>query len=306
MTSPLQERARGRWKSILPALGIDPKYLTGKNGPCPLCPGGHDRWRFDNKRGDGTWICTRCGAGQGIKLAMEFTRLPFKELAPVIERIIGEAPVDKVRVEISDSSRRASLNELWRGGGPVQSDDPVALWLRNRGLDTVTYPNCLRTNMRVRHSGPPVTWHPAMLAVVSDITGKPATIHKTYITITGTKAPVGKVRMFCPGSRPAGGAVRLALPTDVIGVAEGIETALAAMKMFGVPTWAALDASGVEKFVPPPGIERLVIFADNDENGIGQRAAYTLASRLSGEIEVYVKVPESVDTDWNDVVRGMG
>jgi putative DNA primase/helicase len=304
--TPLQERARGRWKSILPALGIDPKYLTGKNGPCPLCPGGRDRWRFDNKRGDGTWICTHCGAGQGIKLAMEFTRLPFKELAQRIDSIIGEVPVEKARPEPSAESRRATLNNLWRSGSHVRSDDPVALWLRNRGLNIDVYPNSLRTHTRVRHSGPPVTFHPAMLAMVTAATGKPATIHKTYITTTGTKAPVDKVRMFSLGSRPAGGAVRLALPTDILGVSEGIESAFAAMQIFGIPTWAALDASGVEKFVPPPGIDRLVIFADNDRNGVGQRAAYALACRLSGEIEVDVKVPDSVDTDWNDIVRGTG
>ena len=37
---PLRERCRGRWHGILPAIGIDRSYLTGKNGPCPLCPGG--------------------------------------------------------------------------------------------------------------------------------------------------------------------------------------------------------------------------------------------------------------------------
>src|ERR1019366_9474664 len=54
--SPLRERTRGRWRGILAAQGIDPRYLTGKNGPCPLCPGGKDRWRFTDLNGDGYWI----------------------------------------------------------------------------------------------------------------------------------------------------------------------------------------------------------------------------------------------------------
>jgi len=49
-----------------------------------------------------------------------------------------------------------------------------------------------------------------MLAMVADASGKPATIHKTYITSDGTKAAVQKVRMFCAGAVPSGGAVRLA------------------------------------------------------------------------------------------------
>jgi hypothetical protein len=48
-----------------------------------------------------------------------------------------------------------------------------------------------------------------MLARVTDPAGKSVMIHKTYITAEGTKAPVNNVRMFCPGSVPAGSAVRL-------------------------------------------------------------------------------------------------
>jgi hypothetical protein len=35
------ERARGRWKAILPVLGIETR--PNKHGPCPLC-GGVDRY----------------------------------------------------------------------------------------------------------------------------------------------------------------------------------------------------------------------------------------------------------------------
>ena len=149
-----------------------------------------------------------------------------------------------------------------------------------------------------------------MLAMVTDSTGKPAQIHRTYITTAGTKAPVDKVRMFCAGSVPPGGAVRLAYPDDVLGIAEGIETALAAMKMFGIPTWAALSDSGVEKFEPPAETQRLVIFGDNDSQVdgpgtafAGQRAAYALAARLSGQLEIEVRIPEKPGTDWNDVLQ---
>lgn len=41
-----------------------------------------------------------------------------------------------------------------------------------------------------------------------------------------------------------------------------------------MPTWAALDAGGVDKFGPPADIQRLVVFGDNDEHGVGQKAAY--------------------------------
>lgn len=301
-TLTLRERCNGRWRTILPALGIHSRFLTGKNGPCPLCPGGRDRWRFDNKRGDGTWICTHCGAGQGIKLAMLFTGLPFKELAERIERIIGEAPREIVRQERSETAKRAALNELWQSAKPVRAGDPVDLWFHHRGIGMSIYPNCLRTAAQVRYSGPLVSFHPAMLATVADSDGKPATIHRTYLTAAGRKAPVEKVRMFCPGHVPPGGAVRLAAPGPTLGIAEGIETAFAAMRLFAIPVWAALNDGQLQKFKPPAATERLIICGDNDASGVGQAAAYALAARLAARLQVDVRIPDQVDTDWNDAL----
>jgi putative DNA primase/helicase len=303
--TPLQERARGRWHGILPAIGISEKFLKRKNGPCPMC-GGKDRFRFTDIDGKGTFYCNNCKGGNGVALVMKFGGLPFIEAAQRIERVIDGAPANPVRPERSEQQNRDALNALWRSSRLIQADDPADQWLQRRGVGMQNYPKCLRVGMRVRHSGPPVSYHPAMLAIVADASGKPAQIHRTYLTVDGFKAPVDKVRMFCPGSVPAGGAVRLAPPEPVMGVAEGIETAIAATKLFGIPTWAALNAGGVERFEPPAGIKRLVVFGDNDVNGTGQRAAYALASRLSGRLEIDVRIPETPDSDFNDILMQRG
>ena len=49
------DRARGRWREILPQLGIEAGFLKGKHCPCPSC-GGTDRFRFDNRRQDGDYF----------------------------------------------------------------------------------------------------------------------------------------------------------------------------------------------------------------------------------------------------------
>lgn len=63
--------ARGNWPKILVALDIESGCLTNKHGPCPGC-GGVDRFRFDDRDGDGTWLCGRGGsdpiAGDGFEL----------------------------------------------------------------------------------------------------------------------------------------------------------------------------------------------------------------------------------------------
>jgi putative DNA primase/helicase len=90
---PVRESARGRWRPSSRRFGIESRFLTGKHGPCPMCEG-RDRFRFDDKDGAGTWFCTKCGAGDGVKLVMLKTGLDFKEAAKEIERHAGVAPVE--------------------------------------------------------------------------------------------------------------------------------------------------------------------------------------------------------------------
>ena len=148
---PTKERARGRWRQILPALGIDARFLTGRNCPCPIC-GGKDRFRFiDRQDVDGMWLCSQCQPRPrpAIDLAVAYSGRPFREAARVIDDIIGDRVVPMVRRAPPDTSKDiARARTCWRRGGAVHHDDVVDRYLRGRHVDLDTYPACLRTSVR--------------------------------------------------------------------------------------------------------------------------------------------------------------
>jgi putative DNA primase/helicase len=149
-----------------------------------------------------------------------------------------------------------------------------------------------------------------MLAYMQAPNDELTMIHQTYLTANGEKADVEKVRKFMPGTIAKGSAVRLGEAgvwrmSGVLGIAEGIETALAARLLNTMVVWAALSEGLLKQFEPPKEVKRLVIYGDNDANYVGQAAAYELARRLSLEkrCEVEVMIPSEEGCDWCDVYK---
>ena len=86
-----------------------------------------------------------------------------------------------------------------------------------------------------------------------------------------------------------------------LGIAEGIETALSAETIFGIPTWAALSADGLRRWQWPEGINRVTIFADAGDAGM--QAAATLADRLNIAGIANTIVSPLHGDDFNDDLR---
>ena len=291
--------AAGRWRSILTTLGMDDKALSGKHGPCPLC-GGRDRFRFDNKDGRGTYFCSGCGAGDGVKLAMGITGLSFKDAAREIERLAGVVQPVTGKPDRSDEDKLAALRRVFRESKPIRRGDEAERYLLGRGLRLYDLPEAVRVHPGLRyqdaeHQGV----YPAMLATVTAPDGRAVSLHRTYLQ-DGHKAPVASPKKLAQGLALSGAAIRLTAVSRVLGIAEGIETSLAASELFGVPAWSCISAQGIESFEPPEGVREVIIFADNDENFAGQAAAYRAAHRLKLKgFAVEVCIPQEPG-DWLD------
>lgn len=291
------ELARGKWRGILLALGVERKYLEKKHGPCPWC-GGNDRYRYDDADGKGTFICGQCGSGDGFELLMRFKGYGFQEAAKEVEKIVGGVKAEPPKQKMTEETRRGMLRRLWEGSKPL-GNDMAASYLKGRGTPLTCpslrfHPQCPVPGSR--------DFLPAMLALVTDADGKPANIHRTFVGPNG-KADLPNPRAMMPGEIPEGSAVRLfQVEGDTLGIAEGIETAIAAADRFKVPVWSAINSTMLSKWSPPKGVAKVAIFCDNDKMYGGQASAYSLAHRLSvrSGLEIHVRIPPDVGRDWAD------
>jgi len=308
LKSKTADEAVGRWPGILQALGVDPAYLSNKHGPCPIC-GGKDRYRFDDKGGRGTWYCSRCGAGDAFQLLQVLLGWSFREAANEVDRIVGIVPAGPLVPERTEESKLRALRRVWDESRAVVRGDPVWLYL-NRRLGAEYVPAGVRLHPGLRYTdqdGRDLGQFPAMLARLQYPDGTGASIHRTYLTDDGDKASVPQPKKIMAGKPLKTAAVRLSGIETTIGIAEGIETAMAASIRFGVPVWAATSATLLESWAPPIGVERVLIAGDNDASFTGQAAAFALARRLVRDgYAVEIQIPAEVGADWADNINSIG
>lgn len=310
--SQLQDLMHGHWRPALIQLGIPAKLLDGHNRPCPVC-GGTDRFSF-NDPDRGLWYCRGCEeGGDAVKLAMKFTGLSFRDLAKTLEGMVGKLPA--ARDTGSDDQRKLQhAAEIWRQSQP--GGKIVEAYLRSRGF-TGVIPPTLREHPALEYSelkdGKRVVLgtYPAMVAQILAAGGKRAVgIHRTYLTPDGNKAPVGTAKKSL-GAASNGSAIHLHSPlcldgtTPRLGLAEGIETALAASQLREIPVWACVSAGGLEAVEIPGSIGQVLIFADHDHSRTGLKASSALAYRLLRKgHDVQILMPMSMDSDWADILSG--
>lgn len=144
----IRHAATGNYVStIFPAAGISFSKPAHQHQPCPMC-GGDDRFRCDDKRGEGTWICSQCGAGNGFMMVQQYTGLDVYETNKLIAGAIGldattqvtdeqraQWQLQQVEREAADKAakRQARIDaaskaqSIWSNANPADNDHPYLL-----------------------------------------------------------------------------------------------------------------------------------------------------------------------------------
>ncbi len=231
--------------------------------------------------------------------------LPERGERPAWQPRRSRAP--KPQPDDTDQQQRIEfVRRKWHESAPL-ADTPAEVYLGERGLKPGPdgWPPSLRYHLALKH-GPTGLHLPTMLGAVAIWPGHEIVgLHRTFLRADGRgKAPVSGNKMML--GKCAGGAVRLAPAGPKLMIAEGIETSLSVQEATGLPTWAALSASGIAGLVLPalPLAAEVVIAADNDVNRAGMDAAEKAAALwVSQGRKVWIAQPPTPGTDFNDMVR---
>ena len=266
----------------------------GPGGGMCRCPAHDDRSPSLSVRPGRTRLLLHCFAGceaSDILRALEAAHL--LEPAP--------AAAEQGDTGCRENLRNAAALRLWREARSIPGT-PAAAYLASRGL--VATSAQLRYHPRTPYGPAPLTrYAPALVAAVRDETGLVA-VHRTFIDPLGSGlSSCGHPR--CGLGRFGRGAVRLGGSAPRLGLAEGIETALSATALFGVPCWTTLGTERFGLISIPAEVRELLLFLDHD--GGGRRAGRLAREAFAHVPLIEVHVPERPGDDWNDVLcRGAG
>lgn len=187
---------------------------------------------------------------------------------------------------------------LWERAKPLQGS-PAEAYLRSRGL-SAPEGTALRYLPRCHHR-PTGKWYPALLAPFQLPDGQITALTRMYLDADRHCLIPHEPRRTVTNP-PGAGAMHAGPANTRLGLAEGLETALAAHQLHQCSVWAAGSSGRLHQLAIPDLVTHLILFADNDAAGRRAAALAKAAYQQPGRV-IEICYPPPPWNDWNDVIR---
>lgn len=325
--------ARGRWPEIFDQFAPE---LADAMASAPFhvaCPvhGGTDGFRlFSDYVQTGGGVCNTCGVqATGAAMLAWVTKAPLTDIVAKLQRWLQNPAAVELAprpARVLPAPRKIDREKAWSDiqktlAGTVELANSAGelylmrrgIWKENQSPILRMHPSLLYYSTKEKKS---YGNFPCLIAPLEDPKGRVLTLHRTFLTATGDKAPVPKAKKLMTGRASlseSGCAIKLFPAEEILGLAEGIETALASRAVSRMPVWACATAQLMEQVVVPDTVRHVVIWADLDTSGRGLIAAERLANRLEREgrkVEICLPNvtlgPDEKGVDWLNVLLQYG
>lgn len=272
------------------------------------------------------WVCRACGVGgDAISFLRQHKGLTFAEAVTELAGADPESgPARFVRTfKESADEFAAAAGRRWENSDEERTNMAKAskLWSQAKAVHGTVAETYLRQARAISRPLPPslrfIPWlpywvqdandkpmvagrHPALLAAIQAPNNDIIAVQRIYLKDDGMgKADHPKPKKVVGPMQ--NGAVRLGARGPVMGIAEGVETALSASQIYSLPVWAACGAKRMRDMWIPPNCRELVIFRDNGKTGLEEAGKAAEVFEDQGR-RVYIEPPAEPHGDWNDVL----
>lgn len=314
----IKQVACGRWQDVFSSCGIEFRH-NKKHGPCPIC-GGKDRFRVDDKNGDGTWYCNHCGAGDGLKLVTLWMNNDIKQAIGYCANYFGmqaesDFDIDTAKArsknarakQIADDHKTKEINhqlavntasELLEYCDVASSEHP---YLVRKIIKRCTSLECIDQAIIPTKSGKGFNAIGSLVIPMIDDNRK--LVNCQVITPSGFK-------MFLMGGKIIGAFHIIGRMVDgqPIMIVEGFATGATVYESLGYCTVVAFNANNLlavaESIRYMCHESFIVVCGDNDwrlnDNNVGKKKAVNVQMKVSRSRSIYAPFARGV-TDFNDL-----
>lgn len=188
------------------------------------------------------------------------------------------------------------IQKLYNQALPLEDENsmPLIKYLLSRKLNPALMPDMLRLHKSHGYYDKDKQFIGDFPTALFPITLQKQLIglQRIYLMPDGSKAHVEKPKKI-KGTFTRGGIYFDGEDIDEAIVAEGPETTLALREALGLPGISCISSSGMGSIELPKNIKKVIVCADLDRSGSGQKAARGLVKRLFEEgREVYLLMPD--------------